>query len=291
MVYTTFMVNNVQLGERLKDALNLSYLFYSGYKHLSFGENSYESGHYLSVIFAESGNLTLKYQGLQLEVPELNAVFIPPQTAYTLTCENLKARIFSCEFSLASRIPVDLDGKLFFISGIKLPLMKRIIRSSLNSFPDGNWQSKVKQVDPIDEHLIKNCIELFVIDCINSGNKPIIDKNYPIAGKGESAKTALKIYEYLSLNLNRNITLEEVADELFFSVSYVKTVFKKHTGKSVIDAFNEMKIERAKKLIKKGIRFSEIANQLAFSSSQYFSRIFKRHVGITPMEYKKSLSK
>lgn len=285
------MVNEIQLGERLKDALNLSYLFYSGYKHLSFGENLFESGHYITAIFAESGNLTLKYQGLHLEVPELNAVFIPSQTAYSLVCENLKARIFSCEFSLASRIPIDLDGKLFFVSGIKLPLMKRIIRASLNAFPNGDVQSKVKKVDPIDEHLIKNCIELFVIDCINSGNKPIIDKNYPIAGKGESSKIALKIYEYLSLNLNRNITLEEVADELFFSISYVKSVFKKHTGKSIIDAFNEMKIERAKKLIKKGVRFTEITQQLAFSSAQYFSRIFKRHVGITPMEYKKSLAK
>ena len=143
----------------------------------------------------------------------------------------------------------------------------------------------------LDEHLVKNCIELLVIECINPADKSIIDSNYPISGKGEGAKIARQIYDYLAQNTHRNVTLEEIADELFFSVSYVKTVFKKHAGKPIMKAFVELKIKRAKKLIKKGMRFSEVAESLAFSSSQYFSRTFKSVTGITPMDYKKTLIK
>lgn len=278
-------------GRRLKDALTLSSIYFSGYRSLKKGENNFNGEQFLTVIFSESGNFTLKYQGINLFVPESNLVFIPPQTSYTLLCDLLKARVFVCEFSLSSRVPVDIDGQLFFASGIKLPLLKRLIRSSLSIFPNGTHQTLAEKVNPLDEHLVKNCAELLLIDCIKSTDKLIIDKNYPISGKGESAKTAIKVYEYLAQNLDRNVTLEEIADELFFSVSYVKTAFKKHTGTTIIKAFTSMKIDVAKKLIKKGMSFSKIANELAFSSSQYFSKTFTKETGCTPMEYKKSLSK
>lgn len=291
-MYNTGMEESIlSSGRRLKDALTLSSIFYSGYRSLKKGENCFEGGHFLTVIFAESGSFTLKYQGISLTVTESFITVIPPQTPYTLTCENLKARIFACEFALSSRIPVDIDGKLFFASGIKLPLIKRLIRSSLAVFPKGDCNHTAEKVNPLDEHLVKNCAEILLIECIKSTDKSVIDKNYPISGKGESAKTATKIYEYLTQNLHRNVTLEELADELFFSVSYVKTAFKKHTGTTVMRAFTSMKIDRAKKLIKRGSSFSKIANDLGFSSLQHFSKTFTKEVGATPMEYKKSLSK
>lgn len=279
------------LDRKLKDALILNSIFFSGYRTIKQGDNNFDSGHFITLLFVESGNVSLKYAGINLVVPELNAVLIPPSTPYCITCENLKSHVFVCEFSLISRVPVDVDGQLFFISAIKLPLLKRLIRSSLALFPTGKVDSINENASPLDEHLLKNCAELFIVECINSTNRSIIDKNYPISGKGESAKIAHQIYDYLSQNLHRNVSLEEIATELFFSVSYVKTAFKKHTGTTIIKAFTSMKIDRAKKLIKRGVSFAKIVKDLGFSSLQYFSRTFTKEVGVTPMEYKKSLSK
>lgn len=284
---TTFDVK----GRVLKDALNLNMLYYVGYKTQNKGEFSYENTNYTSLVYVESGKFTLKYQGMNFNVGENELFFIPPSTKFTVNVTSSKTRVFTCLFSLASRIPLDIFDKKYFASGIKLPLLKRLTRSSSYIFPDKYVENISPKAEPIAEHLLKSCLELLMIECLKPSDKSIIDSNYPISGKGQSAKTATAVYEYLIQNTHRNLTLKEIAEELFFSASYVKTAFKKHTGKSVMTAFSELKIKRAKKLIKKGLQFSDVATQLGFSSEQYFSKVFSKVAGLTPSEYKKSLIK
>lgn len=278
-------------GNRLKDALTVNYLFYSGHIKIEKEQSEFSSRHFITMLFCESGSFSLRYVGQNLTVPENCLVFIPPQTFYEVIPEKGKARLFRCEFSLVSRVAIDVFDRFYFSNGITLPMLKKLAKCSLEIFPNGNALEEVENPNPLCEHLVKSTLEFIIIECINSTDKSIIDKFYPISGKGESAKVALSVYEYLSKNTHRNITLEEIADELFFSVSYVKTCFKKHTGKTIIQAFLELKIEKAKKLIRKGENSSAIASLLAFSSPQYFSKTFTKIVGITPSQYEKSLIK
>lgn len=277
-------------GKSLKNALNLSSIFYAGYNTTERGEFRRESGAYITMIFVESGSISVQYQGNNLQVNENNLVFIPPSTAF-LTQAQTRARAFTCAFSVTSKIPLDIFDKAFFATGLKLPLLKRLARASTSVFPQRLADKPSPNANPIDEHLIKNCLEFLLIECVKPADKSIIDSNYPIIGKGETAKVATAVLDYLSQNLNRSLSLEEIADELFFSVSYVKTAFKKHTGKPVMQAFAELKIKRAQRLIKKGMHFAKIASELGFSSSQYFSKVFKSFTQMTPSEYKKSLIK
>lgn len=285
------MLKNVSTSKILKDALNLSAIFYCGYKTTGEKNAVVENGQYITLLFAESGGFSIQYQGLNLTIEENNICFIPPQVNCVFSSLNDRARIFVCAFSLVSRISLDIFDKTHFVSGLKLPLLKRLARASVNVFPNGFVHLTTGKIEPTDEHMLKNCLEMLVMECSNPSSKSTIDTNYPISGKGQTAKIATQILDYLTNNLHRNVTLEEVADELFFSVSYVKTAFKKHTGKTVIKAFNELKIKRAQRLIKKGLPFGQIADALAFSSEQYFSKVFKSVSGLTPSEYKKTLIK
>ena len=251
----------------------------------------FENGQYITLIFAESGSFSIQYQGCNLLVEENNLCFVPPSSNCVFFAHNDRTRIFVCSFTLVSKIPLDIFDKTHLVSGLKLPLLKRLARATSEVFPNGDVSHHDDELEPISEHMIKNCLELLVIECSNPSNKTAIDLNYPVSGKGQQSKTAIKILEYLSQNLHRNVSLEEIAKELYFSVSYVKSAFKKHTGKTVIRAFNELKIRRAKKLIKKGLPFGKIADQLAFSSEQYFSKVFSSIAGLTPTEYKKTLIK
>ena len=291
-VYNIDMLRDIQAnGRSLKDALALHNLYYSGYDNFANGEYLFESGQFITLLFAESGQFSINYQGSLLVVNENSFAFVPPSTPCRFTVKGLTTRVFVCKFTLASKIPLDIFGNDYFASGFKLPLLKRLARASVNLFPQKNTDDIAPFIDPIDEHTVKNCLELLLIECIKPADKSIIDGNYPVCGKGEGSKTAVKIYEYLAKNTQRNVTLEEIADELFFSVSYVKTVFKKHTGKSIIQVFNELKIKRAKKLIKRGLHFNEISEHLGFTDTRYFSRVFKSITGMTPTEYKKTLIK
>ena len=279
------MKSKASLGEKiLKDALNLSSIYYVGYTTKEKGESKHESGPFITMLFVESGKLTVRYQGDNLEVKENHLVFIPPSTPCLIDSAT-RTRTFVCSFSVVSKIPLDIFDKTFFATGLKLPLLKRLTRSSNALFSKQSSQSL------IDEHLVKNCLEFLLIECVKPADKSIIDSNYPIIGKGETSKVATAVLDYLSQNLNKNVSLEEIADELFFSVSYIKTAFKKHTGKPIMQAFTELKIKRAQKLIKRGLHLTQIAKELSFSSEQYFSKVFKSVVGMTPSEYKKSLIK
>lgn len=69
---------------------------------------------------------------------------------------------------------------------------------------------------------------------------------------------------------------------------YLSRLFKKEEGINFIDYLNQYRIEVAKKLLQ-DIRYHiiEVADLSGFHNTRYFSKIFKKAVGITPSEYRK----
>ena len=94
------------------------------------------------------------------------------------------------------------------------------------------------------------------------------------------------IKEYVIAHINEPITLEQISKSLFFSTVYCSSLFKKEMGISIIDYCLNEKIKLAKKFIIEDVELKEIAEQLGFSSYNYFSRTFKKREGISPMQYK-----
>ena len=93
--------------------------------------------------------------------------------------------------------------------------------------------------------------------------------------------------EYIYAHIKERITVEDLADILGVSASYLSRLFKKETGVSVSAYIRNRKIEMAKNLL----RFSndsmiEIANRLAFSSQSHFIQQFREVVGMTPKRYR-----
>ena len=86
------------------------------------------------------------------------------------------------------------------------------------------------------------------------------------------------------------ITIDGVANAMFFSKTYVKSVFKKGTGQTIMQYFSSLKIDEAKKLISYNrYTFTEIAYRLGYSSLHYFSRQFKKSTEMTLSEYARSI--
>jgi len=99
----------------------------------------------------------------------------------------------------------------------------------------------------------------------------------------------LKVIEYLEDRIYERINMDEMSRALSFSKSYIYKRFVTSCGYSVVDYFTIMKITEAKRLIREtGKNFFEISESLCFSSSHYFSTVFKRYVGMTPSQYKNS---
>jgi two-component system response regulator YesN len=96
-----------------------------------------------------------------------------------------------------------------------------------------------------------------------------------------------KAVEYLQAHYNEQVTLNEVAEYAYVSTYYISRMFKREMGKNFVDCLNEIRIEKAKEMLK-DIRFKtyEVAEKVGIPDAHYFSRLFKKYVGVTPTEYR-----
>lgn len=95
-----------------------------------------------------------------------------------------------------------------------------------------------------------------------------------------------KIQDYLQNNIGVDFSMDELSKACGYNKDYLYRLIKKTTGMSIIQYINKLKLEEAKRLMKYSeLHITEIAYTLGFSSVQYFSRFFKKYLGISPSEY------
>ena len=93
---------------------------------------------------------------------------------------------------------------------------------------------------------------------------------------------------YLQDNLEKKLTLNNIADNVSISVYYLAKIFKKETNKTVFDYLAVLRVERAKKLLRDvRLNIGEVSVKSGFPDPNYFARTFKKIAGITPSEYRR----
>lgn len=98
-----------------------------------------------------------------------------------------------------------------------------------------------------------------------------------------------KIMQYINRNVFSLRNLTELADHLNYNYSYLAKIFKQTTNTTILQYFTERKLQCAKALIKEGaLSFTEISELLNFASIYSFSKSFKFHFGLSPIEYKRT---
>ena len=117
----------------------------------------------------------------------------------------------------------------------------------------------------------------------------------PIISAGEqinkSQRQKLKdVLSYIRKNIDKNITLEELAQVSGMSPRYFCRVFKSMTGRTPIEYVNYYRIETASQmLITTGESVTDIALNCGFNDMSYFSKMFKKLKGISPSKFRQAL--
>ncbi len=104
-----------------------------------------------------------------------------------------------------------------------------------------------------------------------------------------SSKTSLstQISNYLICHYSERISLEDISKETFFSVAYCESEFRKAFGKSIINYLIDIRIAEAKKLLNDtSLPCSTISSMVGFDDASYFSRVFKKRIGCSPLKYR-----
>ena len=103
-----------------------------------------------------------------------------------------------------------------------------------------------------------------------------------------SKETAL-LKEYLDEHVSQNVSLKELAELVYLSESQVVRIFKRDLGKTPHEYCLERKLMQAERLLRNtNLMVREIADHLGFCDEHYFSYIFKKKLGKTPLECRKS---
>ncbi len=86
-----------------------------------------------------------------------------------------------------------------------------------------------------------------------------------------------------------NLMLQDAADEVHLSQSHFSTVFAQETGLTFTQYLTALRIGKAKELLEATeMRSSQIALEVGYNDSHYFSYLFKKNTGLTPSEYRKN---
>jgi AraC-like DNA-binding protein len=104
-------------------------------------------------------------------------------------------------------------------------------------------------------------------------------------------RTVRATLEYCDQNFRRPFGLDEVAHAVGYSASYLSRLFSRHVGRSLFRHVRDLRITEAKRLLEStAMKMSEISYALGYGDPTQFSRAFKQETGVSPREYRETVS-
>lgn len=156
----------------------------------------------------------------------------------------------------------------------------------------------LKRPKPLgSEQLIRLHLETMLIHLMRRYQTPgIIRKNTfrqetfrSIKNKGD-AEVFRRVCNYLENNINQRLSIDQICRDNLVGRSHLMKIFKEQCNLGLIEYFSILKINVAKEIIRtRHMNFTQISEQLGYTSIHYFSRQFKKITGMTPSEYATSI--
>lgn len=123
---------------------------------------------------------------------------------------------------------------------------------------------------------------LHFLDTIREAEDQILLQNQ------KKSAVIVSAVEYIRNHFSENLNRDLLAERFFLSPPYFGVLFKQYTGYSISQFITEIRLERAKLLLKNTpLPIRNIAEQVGYADSFYFTRLFTREVGISPREFRK----
>ncbi len=249
------------------------------------------------LVYVDRGECDIISDGEVISLKQGEMYFHKPYETHMIkTVRGIAPNVFIIVFSSSSDAMRYFENKKLEASMATKQYIAAIIHEASSTFdlPFNNPQMqklKLKSENSLwgGEQSILNRLELMLIEIIrdNSYYKSARKRFFPKDIIED--EFALKVIDFMEKRLYGKFTMDEMSRELSFGKTYISKYFTKACGYSIIDYFNMMKINEAKRLIRESRHnFFEISEMLNFANSHYFSTLFKKHTGMTPTQYKNS---
>jgi len=228
----------------------------------------------------ESGSGILKYDGVEYQLCAGDIVFIDCRRAYSHTTKN---------DDLWSLRWIHFDGPGMF------PIYEKYIARGGKPVIHGVDESVINRLTGIHSDIAQTLVsEDYVKDMkINEGICSVLTLLMELSWNptdenvSHQKKDILSVRTYINEHFTDKITLEFLADNFFINKYYLTRVFKEQYGVSINTYIQQLKITKAKQLLRfSDLPIEQIAADCGIEDSNYFSRMFKKVEGVSPIIYR-----
>ena len=116
-----------------------------------------------------------------------------------------------------------------------------------------------------------------------------IDVVYESRSKRISNVHLAKAIRYINEHYADELDLETLAKNVFVSSYYISHLFRNEMGTTFSDYLTKVRLDNAKRCLMEGLSVERTAELVGYNDGNYFIKIFKKYVGITPAKYRKSI--
>lgn len=106
----------------------------------------------------------------------------------------------------------------------------------------------------------------------------------------EESELIARIKRFIQKNYKSELGLGDVASAVGLAPAYVSHIFKKETGQGIVEYITELKMKKARQLLKdKSLKIVQVAKICGYENQSYFNKLFKSYYGMTPVQYREGL--
>ncbi|PWM48193.1 MAG: hypothetical protein DBX39_06455 [Bacillota bacterium] len=116
-----------------------------------------------------------------------------------------------------------------------------------------------------------------------------IDAVYESRGKKNTSEHLYKAIQYINAHYFEDLNLDILAQNVFVSSYYLSHLFRREMGVTFSDYLTKVRVSRAKELLMEGRSVEDVSGCVGYRDGNYFIKIFKKYVGVTPSKYRKSV--
>lgn len=239
------------------------------------------------LVYADKKNLFITAGAKEIELEAGQMYLHKPNEFHNIRCDGKRAaNSVIISFDCSTPELMNVAGRVITLGENERRLIGSVVKEASASFttPLGNPYTNVMELSQAGgfgtQQMIRLSVEMLLIRLIREN----INEG-PVKIKKNNALLA-QITDFLSENVEKKLTFEDILKHFNLSASVVKKIFREQMGCGIMDYFVRLKIDKAKELIREeNYTFTEIAEILDFNTSQYFTTVFKRVSGMTPSEY------
>lgn len=254
-----------------------------------------ETHDFWELVYADKGNLICRANEKEVLLKEGELLFHKPNEFHSLAADGRCApNVFIVSFECKSEAVRFFENKRLQLNKKFLEYIYRIVEESKKTFDLPYSDPAMKKMSVLQnptlggEQLIKNFLEILLIDIMRSETEKGTSNGVFLQRSGVDGRVSREIIDYLKENVAKKITVNDICETLHYNRSYLFRQFKADTGDTIMSYFYRLKIERAKELLRnKNLSVTQIAESLSFDAPDYFSKTFKKYAHTTPSTYRK----